>query len=173
MAPQSATSLAGEPQAISPPPGLSLAIVGEPHAVSPPPGLILAAPEAKAPIVLQLDDCLLDVKEPKVTLVLDLESSILDEKVPPSSLDVQLEDMTAQITALKQQVDEMTFHTGVSTMKKVLEDLTVRCAEVQQDTRAVPTPLRTALRSKAAPFQPFMPSTWSPHGGFLSVGVAF
>jgi len=202
MVSETTTVQAGEVPAIFPPPGLSLA---DPD--FPPPGLSLADPEVKAPIVieledclphgeprgvvLQLDDCLLESKVPtKAKLFLDLESSILDEKMPPPSLDIQLGEMTAQITALKTQIDEMVCHTGVSSMKNVLKELTAKCEEVKQsvdqidpaDTIAVPTPLRTALRSKAAPFQPFMASTWSPqanwqnddsigygYGGFISL----
>jgi len=197
-----------EVPAISSPPGLL-----------PPPGLSLADPEVKAPIVidledclrddnpiaiephgetkamsappglavlLQLDDCLLESKVPtKEKLFLDLESSILDEKVPPPSLGVQLVEMTAQLTALKTQIDDIVFQTEKAEKTQlVLEDLTAKSAEVKQpsdqidpaDTIAVPTPLRTALRSKAAPFQPFMSSTWSPQANWQnndSIGYGY
>merc|ERR1719353_1596370 len=94
--------------------------------------------------------------------------------MPPASLDIQLDEMTSQITALKTQIDEMVCHTGVSSMKKVLEELTAKCTEVKlsmdqidpADTIAAPTRLKTALSSKAAPFQPFMSSTWSPQASW-------
>jgi len=133
-------------------------------AIAPPPGLTLPAPEVKAPMVLEL------------------EGSLLDVKVPPSAMEFQLEGMTAQIATLQMQIDEMVLLSHVSSMEKVLSDLTGKVAELDQSSgqtaptdkiAAAPwkkkkTPLRTALSSKATPFQPFTPITlptpvtWSP-----------
>lgn len=124
-------------------------------AIPPPPGLTLAAPEA-----------------PRAPLVLDLDGGLLDAKEPPSSLELQLEGMTAQIATLQKQMDEMALRTQVSSMKQFLGQLTAQCAELENSLgQAAPadalaaapwrkkkTPLKTALSSKATPFQP---TTWS------------
>lgn len=173
---ETSTDAEGQARAISPPP--ELLVEGQACAISPPPGLGLAASEVKVPIVLELANDLSEVKVPAdMPMFIDLQSSILDEKVPgpPSSLELQLEDMTAQISVFQKQIDDIALHTEVSSMKRVLEELTVQCAAVQQsleqtspiDTIGVSTctemtPLKTSLSSKAAPFQPSMPWTSSP-----------
>jgi len=127
----------------------------KPEAIPPPPGLTLAAAEAP--------------KSPKrAPFVLDLEGGLLDVKVPPSPLEQQLEGMTAQISVLQQQMDEVVLRTQVGTMKQYLGQLTAQCAELEKSLSQAPppdpvaaapwkkkrTPLKTALSSNARPFQP-------------------
>lgn len=143
---------------------------GETPAIPPPPGLSLAAEESA----------------PKAPLVLD--GGLLDAKMPPSNLELQLEGMTASITNLQKQMDDMVLRTQVSSMKQYLGQLTAQVSELEQSLSTVAatpadpaagapwrkkkTPLKTALSSKATPFQPvwnaqampFMPNCAAPAG---------
>jgi len=142
--------------------------------IPPPPGLSLAAAEAasKSP-------CEAAPKGPK--LLLKLEGGLDDDKAPPSALEQHMQGMTAQISVLQKQMDEMALRTQVSNMKEYLGQLTAQCAMVSSQletamVQAAPsdpvatapwkkkrTPLKTALSTKARPFQPsgFQPSTFS------------
>lgn len=141
----------------------------KPEAIPPPPGLTLAAAEAaKSPCEGSSKPLKLDLK---------LEGGLLDVRVAPSPLEQQLEGMTAQISVLQKQMDEMALRTQVDNMKQYLGQLTAQCAELEMSMgQAVPadpvasapwkkkrTPLKTALSSKARPFQPspFQPSNFS------------
>jgi len=126
---------------------------GQTPAVPPPPGLSLAVDEAA----------------PRAPLVLD--GGLLDVKVPPSNLELQLEGMTATISTLQKQMDEMVIRTQVSNMKQFLTQLTAQVSDLEQSLgqvapvdlvaaapwRKTKTPLKSSLSSKATPFQP----TWS------------
>lgn len=137
--------------------------------IGPPPGLGLEAEEKACT---------------QERLVLDLDTSLLDTKTP-ASLEQQVEGMSATIVALQAKMDEMVLRTQVGSMKQYLGQLSSHCAELeaavnQTDFAAEPqskmlqTPLKTPLRSRAAPFQPsfamdikansFVPSYDAYHG---------